>query len=68
MPYPLVALDTKRFNYFMIDNKIKCYYPLDTDQCYDQALPCTSYKSENIHLRGKSVEQGFYTSLSEKLK
>ncbi|MBD2700670.1 hypothetical protein IC229_08485 [Spirosoma sp. BT702] len=60
IPYPLESANTPKYSYFLIDNKIKCYYPLDTDQCFNHALPCTSHLLNNIHLRGLTIEEGFY--------
>ncbi|WP_460946617.1 LIC_10190 family membrane protein [Spirosoma daeguense] len=68
VPYSHVNLDSKEFAYFLIDNKVKCYYPIGSDQCYDQNLPCASIKLEGLHLRGKTIQQGFYKSLVSDLK
>lgn len=35
------------------------YQPLDTDQCYDQNLPCTPYHNSNLELRGTKLKDGF---------
>lgn len=62
VPYPLEKRDKKKFGYIVIDNKIKCFYPISNDQCDDHSLPCaTSIKGlENLQLRGDSINQGFY--------
>ncbi|WP_461076903.1 LIC_10190 family membrane protein [Spirosoma flavus] len=60
IPYPLESANMPTYSYFLIDKKVKCYYPLDTDQCFNHALPCTSHLLSNVHLRGLTIEEGFY--------
>lgn len=35
------------------------FVPLNTNQCYDQQIPCTPYYNSNLELRGESLEEGF---------
>jgi len=48
------------FGYFIIDQKVRVYYPLIGDLCFDKELPCTPCKMENLHLRGNNISDGFY--------
>lgn len=49
------------FNYFWIDGKVKCFYPVIGDRCFDMTLPCTKDLKNDLHLRGKGIENGFRT-------
>ncbi|WP_460979939.1 LIC_10190 family membrane protein [Spirosoma knui] len=60
LPYPLEIPRQNQFAYFLVDNKIKCYYPIESDQCFDHPLPCASKRIDGLHLRGEGLEQGFY--------
>ena len=60
LPYPLVLTEKGEFAYFLVDKKIKCYYPVASNQCFDQSLPCASKKVDGLHMRGNQIEQGFY--------
>lgn len=60
LPYPLVLTEPNEFAYFLIDKDTKCYYPLESNQCFEHSLPCASRKINGLHLRGKGIEQGFY--------
>lgn len=60
LPYPLVLSEKKEFAYFLIDQKTKCYYPVESNQCFDHGLPCASRRVDGLHLRGNGIEQGFY--------
>jgi hypothetical protein len=61
LPYPLV--NDSKYSYFLIDNSIKCYYPID-GLCNNHTLPCTYINSnvlidKRLHLRGASIQNGF---------
>ncbi|WP_460981588.1 LIC_10190 family membrane protein [Spirosoma fluminis] len=60
LPYPLEIPQQNQFAYFVVDTKVKCYYPIASDQCFDHPLPCASKRIGGLHLRGKRLEQGFY--------
>ncbi len=60
LPYPLVLTEKTEFAYFFVDKEVKCYYPVASDQCFEQSLPCASRKIDGLHLRGNTIEQGFY--------
>ncbi|SOD81189.1 LIC_10190 family membrane protein [Spirosoma fluviale] len=63
LPYSIANEKPIRFNSFMIDNRVKCYYPKGTQQCLDCELPCSMEEINNrLHLRGKTIGQGFYLS------
>lgn len=59
LPYP-VENTTIKYSYFLIDNKIKCYYPTNSNQCYEPMFPCSIGVRTDIHLRGSSIKDGFY--------
>ena len=65
VPYSLDDADKNKFAYFLIDNKVKCYYPIGSDQCFDQPLPCTYKIMDRLHLRGETIDQGFYRGLKK---
>lgn len=58
LPYAENKLD--RVGYFYIDHKIKCFYPLNGNQCFGEAFPCSIEKLQDIHLRGTDIVDGFY--------
>ena len=60
LPYPLILKEKKEYAYFLIDRKIKCYYPVASNQCFDHLLPCASRRVDRLHLRGEGIDQGFY--------
>lgn len=63
MPYPLSKHDSNSFGSYYIDKKLRCYYPLASDQCFFQAMPCSMIEIKNIHLRGETVSSGFRVQL-----
>lgn len=60
LPYPIDKQPNSSFSYFLIDKKIKCYYPIFSDQCYDYNLPCTYKENQELHLIGGTIKEGFY--------
>ena len=59
-PYPVDPVEKRMFGYFMIDNKERCYYPINSDQCFDHTLPCIPKRIVGLHLRNKALGQGFF--------
>lgn len=63
LPYKMEQSENGKlveYNYFLIDGKIKCLYPINTDLCFDKSLPCSSRLIKNLHLRGSELSDGFY--------
>lgn len=59
LPYTIEKEEKSEFSYFLVDNKVKCYYPTKPDQCFDHSLPCMPKPNHTVHLRGESIAQGF---------
>lgn len=49
-----------QFGKFNVDGKITIEYPINDYRCFDEEIPCASYKKENLHLRGDNIKSGFY--------
>lgn len=46
------------FSEYKIGNTI-IYKVTNSDQCFDQCLPCTPYLNDNLGMRGESLQDGF---------
>lgn len=49
-----------QYNYYLIDNNVKCFYPENDELCFDHELPCSINKIKDIHLRSTELKDGFY--------
>jgi hypothetical protein len=49
-----------KMSYYMVDS-IKVWYPINDDRCFDEELPCTNFKRENLRMLGNQIKDGFKT-------
>ena len=45
-------------DYYLVKG-IKIYYPINDDRCFDEELPCTNFKNENLRMLGSQIKDGF---------
>ena len=62
IPNKIERVDNRKlvdFHYFYIDGKVKCFYPIIGDRCFDMSLPCSTNIRSDVHLRGEGIAYGF---------